>query len=202
MKKLIAVAALSLLIVAQTFAGGPKIKITSGKLADLKGSETILLAYDYSKMAVGKFKSEEDYLKKKSDEYNKKEPGRGDRWKESWSADRASRFEPKFEELLNDNWKGVNCSKNNSTAKYTMTVKTTFTEPGYNVVVSRAPSMINLEITITETAGGKQVGKLTLTGSPGNSFGGYDYDTGQRISEAYAKAGKELGKFMAKNLKK
>jgi hypothetical protein len=35
-----------------------------------------------------------------------------------------------------------------------------------------------------------------LDNAPGKVFMGNDYDTGERISEAYAKAGKELGKYL------
>jgi len=34
--------------------------------------------------------------------------------------------------------------------------------------------------------------------NPGTTFTGYDYDTGLRIAEAYAKCGKSLGAFLSK----
>lgn len=183
-------------------ASAQKIKLVSGKLGFLKSEKSVAIEYDYSNMSVGKFKNEQDYVKKKTGEYNEKEPGRGDQWAQSWKNDRASRFQPKFEELLNKNVEGFGPVFGNG-AKGTdvvMHVKTTFTEPGYNIVINRAPAMINLEITFKK--GGSDVAKITLAGAPGNTFGGYDYDTGQRISEAYAKAGKELGKFIVKSAKK
>jgi hypothetical protein len=36
---------------------------------------------------------------------------------------------------------------------------------------------------------------------PGRTFGGNDYDTGTRIQESYAVAGKGLGKFIDKEVK-
>ncbi len=57
--------------------------------------------YDYSEFGVGKFVTEQEYLDKKSAEYNAKEAGKGDAWKKAWVEDRKYRYEPKFEELFN-----------------------------------------------------------------------------------------------------
>lgn len=182
-------------------ASAQKMKLVSGKLGFLASEKAVKIEYDYSNMGVGKFKNEQDYIDKKSDEYNKKEPGRGDQWSQAWKNDRATRFEPKFEELLNKNTSGFGpIFGKNQSSDVVMTVRTTFTEPGYNVVVSRQPAMINMEVTFTQ--GGTQKAKITLTGAPGNTFGGFDYDTGVRIAEAYAKAGKSLGGFIVKTAKK
>ncbi len=179
-------------------ASAQKIKLVSGKLGFLKSEKTIAIEYDYSQMGVGKFKDEQDYLNKKSEEYNKKEPGKGDQWVQAWKNDRATRFQPKFEELLNKNTVklGPVFGGGATGTPVVMVVKTTFTEPGYNVYVSRQPAMINLEVTFKKD--GADAAKITLFGAPGSTFGGYDFDTGTRISEAYAKAGKELGKFITK----
>lgn len=179
-----------------------KIKLVSGKVGFLKAEKSVAIVYDYSNMGVGKFKNEQDYITKKTDDYNKKEPGKGDQWAQAWKNDRASRFQPKFEELLNAYTKGLGpvFGLGASGTPVVMHVKTTFTEPGYNIAISRAPAMINLEITLKQN--GSDAAKITLMGSPGNTFGGYDFDTGVRISEAYAKAGKELGKFLIKAAKK
>jgi phospholipase/lecithinase/hemolysin len=109
-----------------------------------------------------------------------------------------TRFQPKFEELLNKYTEklGPVFGGGASGTPVVMVVKTTYTEPGYNVYVSSAPAMINLEITFKK--GGVEAAKITLNGAPGSTYGGYDFDTGLRISEAYAKAGKELGRFITK----
>jgi hypothetical protein len=38
-----------------------------------------------------------------------------------------------------------------------------------------------------------------LTQVPGQDAMGFDYDTGGRIAESYAKAGKEIGHYLLKN---
>ena len=94
-------ASLGLLMGFASFA--QKIKVTSGDLDFLKGQTAINVEYNYDNMGVGKFDKEEDYINQKVEDYNKKEAGRGDKWKESWIGDREERFEPKFEELINKN---------------------------------------------------------------------------------------------------
>jgi hypothetical protein len=182
-----------------------KIKIASGDFDFLKGETIVNLKYDYSDMAVGKFDREEDYVQKKVDDYNKKYPGtgRGDQWKEAWEGDRETRFEPKFEQLLNQYTKpkGITFAKDQNDAPYTLILKTVFTEPGFNVYVTKKPALINVEAIFVETANPENVlGVITSDKNPGRTFGDADFDTGIRIAEAYAKCGKELAIFMVKKV--
>ena len=168
-----------------------RIKLVDGSLDAIKSESSINTDFSYDNMKVGKFDNEKDYVTKKTDEYNKKEPGRGDNWAKSWVADRKSDYQPKFEELFSK-FSGKSLS---GKAKYTLLFKTTFTEPGYNIYISRKNAKINADVWIVETANkDKVVAKFTIDGAPGRTFGGYDYDTATRISEAYAAAGKALGK--------
>ena len=172
-----------------------KLKLVEGDLKSLAGQQEIITEFDYSQMKVGKFDKEEEYVSKKKEEYNKKEAGRGDNWAKAWVDDRKNRFEPKFNELFAKS-SGIT-SGTSSGSKYTMIVKTTFTEPGYNIGVWRGNAEINAEIIIVETADRKKiVAKIKMDKALGRTFGGYDFDTGLRIGEAYADGGKALGKFI------
>lgn len=192
---------LAMLALVIAFAISPafaqKIKVTEGSLAAIKGVEKMNIVFDYSKMSVGKFKDEADYIDKKKAEYNKKEEGKGDKWEKEWIADRTERYAPQFQELFNktsDFKVGDYPSE-----KYTLVVKTTKTEPGYNIHISRKNAEIAGEILVVETANPTNVVvKLSFDKALGRSFGGYDYDTGFRIQEAYADLGKALGKYMSK----
>ena len=177
-----------------SFAGfSQKIKKVEGDLAPLKNETSINIEYIYDDMSVGKYKKEQDYIDAKKEEYNKKEPGRGDRWAKSWVSDRVGRFQPKFAELFSENSDMVVTPK----AKYTLIFHTTSTEPGYNIAISRKNAEIDGEVLIVETANRNNViAKLSVSNAPGKSVMGNDYDTGERISEAYAKAGKTLGKYI------
>jgi hypothetical protein len=170
-----------------------RIKLTEGSLSGLKNENKIYFEFRYDDMKVGKFEKEADYISDKTADLNKKEAGRGDSWSKAWVNDRAEHFEPKFKELFA---KSSEMAVEPS-AKYTLIFHTTFTEPGFNVGVWRKNAEINGEAWIVETADkSKPIAKISLQKALGRTFGGYDFDTGVRISEAYADAGKALGKFI------
>jgi hypothetical protein len=194
---------LVLAMVPGTMLNAQKIKMKSGSLDFLKGQTGLLVKYDYSNMAVGKFPKEEDYIAKKRQEYNSKEAGKGDKWAESWVADREARFEPKFEELFNHycSEKGLPCSKTAENAQYEMLVHTYFTEPGFNVGVMRQNAYIDVDVTFRKISDGEEVCVIGFDNVPGMTAMGYDFDTGGRISESYAKLGKSLAGLVLKALK-
>ncbi|MEZ4889394.1 MAG: hypothetical protein R2779_02190 [Crocinitomicaceae bacterium] len=179
------------------------VKVVEGSLATLKGSTSLNVEYDWSDFRVGKFAKETEYLNKKEAEYNEKEAGKGTTWRASWDADKAGRYQPKFEELFNKATSkiGINIG-NQSDSKYLAIVKTTFLEPGWNIFVSKAPASANMDVTIVEKANpSKVVAKVVITGSKGRTYGYGDLDTGVRIAECYALAGKKLGALFSKQLK-
>ncbi|SFP53907.1 hypothetical protein [Parafilimonas terrae] len=192
MKKLLALAAIALF----AFSGNlkaQKIKVLEGSIDAVKTESSLNLEYTYDNMSVGKFDKEEDYIAKKKEDYNNKEAGRGDTWAKAWVDDRKNRFEPKFEELFTE----YSDKSNSKKAKYTLIFKTVFTEPGYNVGVMRKNAQINAIVLIVETANPANViAKISVDKALGRTFGGYDFDTGGRIAEAYADAGKALGKYL------
>ena len=191
----------SLLLVSATVTFGQKIAVKSGNLNFLKGQKKINIEYDYSNMGVGKFEKEEDYIKEKVAKLNEKEAGTGDKWRENWVADRQSRFEPKFEELFNKSLAKNNLAGGDfDDAEYTLILKTTFTEPGFNVGVARKNAYTDLEAVFVKTGSTDPVAVVTIQKSPGRGGMGYDFDTGFRIQESYAKAGKELGQYLAKKV--
>jgi len=190
-----------LLLLGITTLNAQKIVLKKGSLEKLKTEKFFNIEYVYDGMSVGKFDKEEDYVAKKVTEYNEKEKGRGDKWKKSWIADRKSRFQPKFEQLLNKylDGKGVFVGEENKDAKYTMILKTTSTEPGFNIYVSRKPAMIDVILYIVESENHDNViAEIVSKGNTGSGLGTNDFDSGARIQEAYAKCGKELGKWLTK----
>jgi len=195
MKILSAFAGLAFTLVFTINAYAQKIKVTEGSIDAIKNETVLNFEFTYDNMKVGKFDKEEDYVVQKKEEYNKKEAGRGDTWAKDWVDDRHFKFEPKFEELF-AKYGGKSKSKD---AKYTMIFKTNFTEPGYNNGVWRKPAQIDGDVWIVETANKSNViAKMTIEKSLGTIYGSFDFDTGVRIMEAYAKAGKELGIYISK----
>lgn len=176
-----------------------KVKLNNGNLSALKGTTRFNLQFDYSHMRVGNFATADEYLNKKRTDYNAKEPGKGDDFVRAWEADRRNRFEPQFIELF-EKYSDVEAGEYPD-AKYTIIFKTTFTEPGYNIYISRKNAEIDGQAWIVETANPTNViAKIDVLNCAGRSFGGGDYDSGTRVQESYAMAGKALGKFLKKEL--
>lgn len=192
-----------LLAASILFAGnGYSQKVKSGSFSALKGETKINLQYDYTGMAVGKFKTEADYMNKRVSDLNKKEAGSGDQWAKAWVDDRDSRFHPMFEKNLNAKLDavGVYASRDAATAKYTLIVRTTFTEPGYNIGVSRMNAYVNMVVDLVETANpGTILGSMELKNVQSVYMGGYDFDTGSRIQSCYDRAGDWVGGYLLKN---
>nr|WP_294859223.1 hypothetical protein [uncultured Fluviicola sp.] len=180
-----------------------KIRTESGDLSFLKGQTELNVKYDFSDFQVGGFSSEGEYKNKKIKEYNEKEAGRGDTWEKSWERDKKERFPNKFEELFDKGLTGkIHPAQNNEKATYTLIVKTTFVEPGFNIGVMRRSAAVAFEYIFVESGDeSKVLAKLKQPDVPGSQFGGYDYDTGARISESYAKGAKMLAAYMLKNIK-
>ena len=179
-----------------------KIVVEKGKIDFLKNEKEVTVKFTYEKMLVGKM-TEEEYIAKKISEGNAKEPGKGDAWFQSWNLDRPTRFEPKFIELFNKQMeaKGGILMGTQTGGKFLMTVNTHFTEPGFNVGVARKNAAVSLRATITDLETGSEIAVISISNSSANSFSGMDFDVAYRIQESYAKAGRELAKFLIKKLK-
>jgi hypothetical protein len=185
------------------------VKLTSGSLDFLKHDKQINLEYVYDGMTVrGKDKKEsqeEDFVAQKVAEYNQKKAGRGDEWREGWIDDRVESYQPRFNELLNKTASGKNIDLQFDSfkdAKYTLILKTTYTEIGWKFSdVIKHPFFINAQAIFVESQNRTNVlAVISITKAPGNGDG-TDFATRQGLAEAYAKAGKELGIFIYKTLK-
>jgi hypothetical protein len=195
MKLVTKCAALLALVFFSINTNAQKIKLREGSTDVLKGQASVSVEFIYDGMSVGSYPDEKDYIQKKTEDYNKKEPGGGDRWAKAWVGDRKTRFEPAFKEKFEEYSKML--IKPNS--KYTLIFKTTSTEPGYNIYIKRKNAEIDAEVTIVETANrSTPIAVISISNAPGRTYGGYDYETGVRIAESYEVSGKRLGIFIEK----
>lgn len=178
-----------------------KMKLESGSLDFLNGATSVNIEYTYDGLTVGK-QTEQAYTEKKVAEMNAKEAGKGDQWLESWKHNRAARFQPKFEELLNKQFAGRKAELKvgaDAAAKYTLILKTTLIEPGWNIAITRHDAEVSATAVFVETQNrATELAVVTISRAPGRDAMGYDFDGGWRVQEAYAKAGKELGGFICK----
>jgi hypothetical protein len=173
-------------------------------LSFLSGQTKFNIEYNYDKMMVADA-AEETYKQEKIAKFNEKQPGKGERWAEKWVNSRTLAYEPMFEELISKyvfKANGGTIAKKQADAKYTVYVRTLNTDPGWNAVVMKRNPKCVFEISIIEVATGKVKAKGEMKAS-GVLMGGsdWDFDPTNSIKECYAKAGKEVGKKIAKAVK-
>ena len=203
-KAIISLIIFSILIIST--ADAQKISVEEGDLEFFKEVSELNIEYDFSGFGVGKFKTEEAYIEDKKADYNKDEPGKGDLWEEEWHADKENTYQPKFEQLFNlimlSEGTGIVAGAYTN-ADYTLILKTTFMEPGYNIGISRKDASINVEMTFIKTDDPENpLAVVTMVKVPGRGGMGGDFDTEYRIGEAYAKAGKEMVQYVWKKVLK
>ncbi len=201
MKKSLLIYVLAMIL--SVTASAQKIRPVSGDFKKVAGETVLSIEYDYSEMAVGDYPKEADYIKYKKDEITKKDGAdKAEKWEAGWKGARLSHYEPMFEELANKRG-NIIVSKNNSDAKYIMIIKTTFTEPGWNVGVMRRSASLNIDYIFVEKDNPSvEVARLTAVKIPGAEFGGYDFDVSSRVKESYAKAGKMIAAYFDDNAPK
>jgi hypothetical protein len=147
-------------------------------------------------MMIGKGRKatpETEYVAKKTTEYNKKTPGKGDEWAKAWKDDRETKYQPAFTKMF-EQYSSLQMAAN---AKYTLIFKTTMTEPGFNIMVHQEPAQIDGQAWIVETANKSHViAKMSLMKANGRGYWGSEFDTGERLTEAYEAAGRGMGYFV------
>ena len=183
-----------------TLSYAQSIVMTSGSVDFIKDQKVIQFTFSYDEMLVGKL-TEQEYIDKKSSEYNNKEAGKGDEWKAAWFNDRKERFEPKFLELFDKYMSEVGIAVNTEGAQYRIEINTDFTEPGWNVGVMRQNASVDLSCKVKNIETGEQVASIKIRNASANNFWGTDFTSGYRVQETYAKAGRELAKFFIKKAK-
>jgi hypothetical protein len=200
MKKLLL---LPLLVWMVSSVSAQKIVTEKGNLLDLKGESEFNLQYDFKTLSVGKYSDEQSYIDYKKGEYAKSDPKKAEDWEAGWKSAREKYYQPKFETQINKYIGGkASFAQANANAKYTLIVKTTFIEPGFNVGVMRQAAYIDVQYIFVESANPENVlVRLSQRKIPGADAFGYDFDASARISEAYAKAGKMLGGTLGKAFK-
>jgi len=181
-----------------------KANVIKGDWSDLKGITEFNLEFDYSDLEIPKFDSEEAFLEDKMAKRDEKEPGTGEKFKESWFSDRENYYEPRFIETFNDRYKDglVKVDRDLGNAEYTMKVHTTFIYPGYNVGVVRKNSKLEVTLSVYKNDSPDDIiFEVDYTKIEGAGNAGYDFNSGQRIADAYIIFARRLTKDMYKNNK-
>jgi hypothetical protein len=175
-----------------------EVDLTKGDLSILKGETTINFEFTYEKMAVGDFSKEADYIKKRTEELNAKEPGTGDKWAVEWEEQKKNYFGDKF--ILG--FTKQNKMTYSKDAKYTLIFNTKALEPGYQVGISKRNAGVDGTVTLVETAKrDKKIAVLFVERAPETKWRGAAFDAKSRIGDAYFMDGQKVGKFIEKNIK-
>lgn len=173
---------------------------TSGDLTVLKGVKKVNIQFTYNDMVVGGM-TESGYIEKKVSEYNAKKEGRGDEFAKVWEHNKINVYPVNFIELF-EKGTGIKCDANNTDEEYTIIVNTTFFEPGFNVGVVRRNAEVSVVVKVVKASEPEKVlAEVSAQNCPGRTVWGYDFDVASRVSEAYAKAGKEVAKVVKKACK-
>jgi hypothetical protein len=162
----------------------------------------IKTVFVYDNITVGKM-SEGQYVAEKVQHYNNKKEGRGDAWSKNWYESRVSKYQPSFIETFNDFGSKIQTSvfAGADSAQITLTLHTTFIEPGYNAFVSGSPAEIDVSCVFKDVAGNMLL-KINAEHVPGYSGLSEDYEVTNRLMECYAKLGKDLAKKIRKESKR
>jgi len=164
----------------------------------------INVEYSYEGMTVGK-RPEAEYIKIMMEKKEQKAPGSGAAWLTAWQNNRAARYQPKFEELLNKQMTARNIGLqfgNHPDAKYTLVLKTVGAKLGYQVGIAARPAFLDSDAIFCETQNRQnQVAVVTFRKVIGRDAMGFMWEQGWRVQEAYAKTGKMLGIRVAQKAK-
>jgi hypothetical protein len=168
----------------------------------LKDVSDVEVVFDYSTMKVLKDNyKEEDYIKLRTAELNKKLEESGDLWATRWSRAKEEIWQPKFLLLLNKYVADkVKFKAKASDSKYILKVKVAWVYPGWDAGVMKQAAKANTIITLYERANPSNVLVSELFDEmPGSQFGS-NFSNESRLGESFAKTGKELGKMIKKRI--
>jgi hypothetical protein len=179
-----------------TPARADDIKLQSGDLNFLQEQKAICVKYIYDGMKVDD-KTEDEFINFQVTEQNKGGPGKGADWLDHWKNDRASRYQPLFEERINDavRKRSVEFSPKATGAKYTLIMQVVSVHPGWaGWGLIHDSSRMDVQATFVETAQPANVlAVISLKKVGGN---GFDYNVFGRVSDALGNCGKQLGHFL------
>ncbi len=96
---------------------------------------------------------------------------------------------------------GITLIPDDGQSQYWFHINTYFTEPGFNIGIMRQNASITLEINVMNRTTGDVIARVLIENASANSFSGLDFETGYRIQECYAKAGREYAKFLIKKFR-
>jgi hypothetical protein len=177
-----------------------KIMILSGNPDAFKKAGSFHVTFNYTDLKVGSYDNEQAYISYMMDDAEKRKKGSSEAWLKKWYSNRDTVFQPKFMELFSkygsSKFKADTISRDQ---QYMLNLHTQFVAIGFNKNFTKSPTYINAIVTIK---GSSNVDPLVISMEyivGDEAFSSYSPDF-RRIEEAYAKCGKELARFLLKNI--
>ena len=99
MKKLALLLVFILLLMTSLLASS--FKIISGNPGILKNEKLVNIEFRFDGRSIGKFNTEQEYIDYYVNDRNKKEPGRGEVWKQEWMTNSREFFPTLFTQEMN-----------------------------------------------------------------------------------------------------
>ncbi|MBX2951375.1 MAG: hypothetical protein KF870_02645 [Leadbetterella sp.] len=186
----------SLLLLAAG-ASAQKMNVVEGDFKFLKDAKAINVVFRYDDMKLfNENKTEQQYIKERSEDLNAKNPGTGDTWVRKWEGAKESIWEPNFMDLIAKTVtakKGTVFGLGKKDAPYTLTVDAVWIYPGWDAGVMKQPAKVTTLLTFTETGNpSKVLLKIKSENAPGNQWGS-NFSNESRIGEGFEKTAKTLG---------
>lgn len=215
---------LSILFIISTFYSFAQKNATKFKnfegdaaLSFLSGDSLINLQFFYGKLKIRSSygsanteKEESVFVKEVVDRLNEVEPGKGGKWSLNWVTYRKEFFEPEFEnhllEVLKEKKLALRTNNEKGLQKYTLLVYTYMMDPGWNIGIHYNTPICYYQIIFCETISRKVMANWSFathnwTQNTNTASKDFDQHT-QFMLPCYKYAGKAVGEYMVKKLKK
>ena len=194
-----------LALVCSTFLFAQRIKVQSGDFEFLKGQKEVNVEFTYDNLTLyNDNKSNDQYIKIRTAELERKNKGEGVAWAKKWITSRALIYAPKFLDQMNlhlTKKRGVTYGESLVDAKYTLIVEAVWMYPGYNAYAMQQPTKLSTRLKFVETSNRSNVLlDITSKNALGRSF--YDsYTNEDRLGESYENTGKYIARLILKKTK-
>ncbi len=203
------------LLAVTTVASAQKPKVLSGSPENLSSIRSWEVEIEFNEPMIHKKGEYSKFLEERIKEMNEVEEEAGDNWKADWDKNISKKYETKFVFLMNKYLAKtksgkIDVKKSNDEADGKIIVKTYWIYLGYVNPMMAQPSKVSSKIYFLDSDG-KELLVVDMVESPGqpNGFSNPGYATtagfgfnpeGEflRMTESFAKCGKDLAGYLAK----
>ena len=183
-----------------------KPKVVSGDMASLKSVTLWDVQIEFNAPEMHKYGTYEEFLTEMVTKFNEDVPGKGDSWLVKWNENINTRYNDKFCTLMNKFLlkvasQKVVVAKDLEGALGKIVIKPYWIYLGYVSPVARQPSKVSSKIHFLD-ADGKELLVVDMKESPGDIYSGAYGEEGTfiRVTESFAKCGKDLAGWLGKKV--